>query len=41
MQVYNPYPNVMPNVPVSKDYQGGFMVELMSKDLGLSQELAA
>lgn len=41
LQVYNPYPNVMPNVPASKDYQGGFMVDLMSKDLGLSQELAA
>ncbi len=41
LQVYNPYPNVMPNVPASKDYAGGFMVDLMSKDLGLSQELAA
>jgi len=41
LQVYNPYPNVMPNVPASKEYQGGFMVDLMSKDLGLSQELAA
>ncbi len=41
LQVYNPYPDVMPNVPASKDYQGGFMVDLMSKDLGLSQELAA
>ncbi|MCX7553824.1 3-hydroxyisobutyrate dehydrogenase [Marinicella sp. S1101] len=41
LQVYNPYPDVMPNVPSSKDYQGGFMVDLMSKDLGLSQELAA
>ncbi len=41
LQVYNPYPGVMPNVPASKEYQGGFMVDLMSKDLGLSQELAA
>lgn len=41
LQVYNPYPDVMPHVPASKDYQGGFMVDLMSKDLGLSQELAA
>ena len=41
LQVYNPYPGVMPNVPASNDYNGGFMVNLMSKDLGLSQELAA
>jgi len=41
LQVYNPYPGVMENVPSSHDYQGGFMVDLMSKDLGLSQELAS
>ncbi len=41
LQVYNPYPNVMDNVPSSNGYQGGFMTDLMSKDLGLSQELAA
>jgi 3-hydroxyisobutyrate dehydrogenase len=26
----------MPNVPSSIDYQGGFMVDLMKKDLGLA-----
>ena len=41
LQVYNPYPDVMENVPSSNAYQGGFMVNLMSKDLGLSQELAS
>lgn len=41
LQVYNPYPGVMPNVPASRGYQGGFMVELMNKDLGLAQKLAA
>lgn len=41
LQVYNPYPKVMPNVPSSNGYQGGFMVNLMSKDLGLAQELAS
>jgi len=41
LQVYNPYPDVMPNVPSSKGYEGGFMVNLMSKDLGLAQELAS
>ncbi len=40
LQVYNPYPEVMENVPSSHDYQGGFMVNLMAKDLGLAQELA-
>ncbi len=37
---YNPCPDVMENVPSSHGYQGGFMVELMVKDLGLSQEAA-
>ena len=30
----------MPNVPSSNDYQGGFMVDLMVKDLGLAMETA-
>ncbi|WP_299010072.1 3-hydroxyisobutyrate dehydrogenase [uncultured Shewanella sp.] len=38
LEKYNPCPNVMPNVPSSHGYQGGFMVDLMIKDLGLSQE---
>ncbi|WP_299495316.1 3-hydroxyisobutyrate dehydrogenase [uncultured Shewanella sp.] len=38
LEKYNPCPNVMPNVPSSHEYQGGFMVDLMIKDLGLSQE---
>jgi 3-hydroxyisobutyrate dehydrogenase len=41
LQVYNPYPGVMENVPSSHGYQGGFMVNLMAKDLGLAQELAS
>lgn len=41
LQVYNPYPDVMPNVPSSNDYNGGFMTNLMCKDLGLAQELAS
>ncbi|WP_137226620.1 3-hydroxyisobutyrate dehydrogenase [Shewanella sp. MEBiC00475] len=40
LEKYNPCPGVMENVPSSKDYQGGFMVDLMVKDLGLSQEAA-
>ncbi|WP_110458152.1 3-hydroxyisobutyrate dehydrogenase [Shewanella algidipiscicola] len=37
---YNPCPGVMQSVPSSNGYQGGFMVDLMVKDLGLSQEAA-
>ncbi len=40
LDVYNPCPDVMDNVPSSNDYQGGFMVNLMSKDLGLAMETA-
>lgn len=36
LNVYNPWPGVMDNVPASRDYQGGFLVDLMSKDLGLA-----
>lgn len=40
LQVYNPFPNVMEGVPSSNDYQGGFQVDLMFKDLGLAMELS-
>jgi len=40
LEVYNPYPGVMENVPSSKGYQGGFAVDLMAKDLGLATEAA-
>lgn len=36
LNVYNPWPGVMDNVPASRDYQGGFLVDLMNKDLGLA-----
>jgi 3-hydroxyisobutyrate dehydrogenase len=38
LELYNPCPDVMPNVPSSNDYQGGFMVDLMNKDLGLAMD---
>ena len=41
LELYNPCPNVMPNVPSSKGYQGGFMVDLMKKDLGLAMNTAS
>jgi len=40
LQVYNPFPGVMEGVPSLNDYQGGFQVDLMFKDLGLAMELS-
>lgn len=40
LELYNPCPDVMENVPSSNDYQGGFMVDLMAKDLGLAMDCA-
>lgn len=40
LDVYNPWPGVMENVPASRGYSGGFMVDLMSKDLGLAYDNA-
>jgi 3-hydroxyisobutyrate dehydrogenase len=40
LNVYNPYPGVMEGVPASRGYEGGFLVDLMSKDLGLAMETA-
>lgn len=40
LDVYNPCPNVMEGVPSSNDYNGGFMVDLMAKDLGLAMDTA-
>lgn len=39
-EVYSPVPGVMPNVPSSNDYEGGFGSALMTKDLGLAQNAA-
>jgi len=36
LEIYNPVPGVMDSAPASNDYQGGFMVDLMNKDLGLA-----
>ncbi|MDO8266853.1 MAG: 3-hydroxyisobutyrate dehydrogenase [Moraxellaceae bacterium] len=40
LELYNPWPGVMDNVPASRDYSGGFQVDLMNKDLGLAMEAA-
>lgn len=38
---YNPCPGVLPNVPSSRDYKGGFGIELMLKDMGLACQAAS
>ena len=40
LEVYNPMPGVMENVPSSRGYTGGFGTDLMLKDLGLAMEIA-
>eukprot|EP00842_Homolaphlyctis_polyrhiza_P006765 jgi/Hompol1/708/HPOL_004366-RA len=36
MDTYNPCPGVIPTAPASRDYEGGFGVSLMAKDMGLA-----
>ena len=36
LERYNPYPGVMPSSPASNNYEPGFMVDLMTKDLNLA-----
>jgi 3-hydroxyisobutyrate dehydrogenase len=40
LELYNPCPGVMENVPASREYAGGFGVDLMLKDMGLATENA-
>ena len=40
IDTYNPRPGVMENVPSSKDYNGGFQVSLIRKDLAIALEAA-
>ena len=37
---YNPVPGLMDNVPAARNYKGGFMTDLMIKDLSLAIEAA-
>lgn len=39
-ELHNPVPGILRNVPSSKNYEGGFGVTLMAKDLGLAQSVA-
>ena len=36
LNVYNPWPGVMEGVPASRNYEGGFLVNLMTTALGLA-----
>lgn len=38
LELYNPWPGVMDNVPAAREYEGGFAVDLMNKDLRLAME---
>lgn len=38
LEKYNPYPGVQENSAAGRGYQGGFMVDLMLKDLGLAMQ---
>lgn len=40
LEVYNPWPGVMPAAPASRDYSGGFGTALMLKDLVLAEQAA-
>ncbi|XP_034243453.1 3-hydroxyisobutyrate dehydrogenase, mitochondrial [Thrips palmi] len=39
-EMYNPVPGMLPNVPSSNGYKGGFGVALIAKDLGIAQSVA-
>ncbi len=41
LEKYNPWPGVMDGVPASRGYSGGFLTDLMIKDLGLAMEASA
>lgn len=40
LDTYNPIPNVMENVPSSRDYDNGFSMELMTKDINIALDCA-
>lgn len=39
-QTYNPVPGLIDNIPPSNNYNGGFVVKLVAKDLGLAETVA-
>ena len=41
LEKYSPYPGIMPNVPSSNGYKGGFRSDFQLKDMRLAKQLAA
>jgi 3-hydroxyisobutyrate dehydrogenase len=41
LTTYSPWPGPVPSAPSNRNYEGGFLTALMSKDLKLAQEAAA
>ena len=41
LDAYSPWPGLVPTAPSNRDYRGGFLTDLMLKDLKLAQEAAA
>ncbi len=41
LEKYSPYPGIMPNVPSSKGFKGGFRSDFQLKDMRLAKQLAA
>lgn len=39
-EIYNPAPGIIPTAPSSNDYNGGFKVNLLYKDLGLASQVS-
>ncbi|MDK3020814.1 3-hydroxyisobutyrate dehydrogenase [Pseudodonghicola flavimaris] len=40
LQTWNPFPAIVPNAPSSRDYEGGFQMKLMVKDIRLALDEA-
>jgi len=40
LDTYNPIPNIMENVPSSRNYENGFSMELITKDISIALECA-
>lgn len=40
LDTYNPIPNILPNAPSSRDYENGFSMDLITKDLKIAMECA-
>lgn len=39
-ELYNPVPGLVPTAPANRNYEGGFSIDLITKDLGLASAVA-